>query len=72
MDTNTCKNCRYWQDYTKRFHARLSFNYNRNMGGGTHELRLCRNEPIPALASAAHMPIYTDEDHSCSGWQPLK
>ena len=29
------------------------------------------NEPIPSLA-IGYQPIYTDEAHSCSGWQPHK
>jgi hypothetical protein len=57
-----CTNCRYWQDWEVRVHARLSF------GGNTHigeELRLCKYSPCPNVTGVPNQ-IFTDGGFTCS------
>lgn len=62
-----CKECKYWQDFSDHVMANISqargpFIRNRI------ELRRCSNVPPPSIECCR--PIWTDEDYSCSGFQP--
>ena len=66
MSAKTCATCIYWQDYSDRVTAVVS-------GRETHsfrnrlELRRCRYVAPPSIETRG--PVYTDADHSCSGWK---
>lgn len=65
MVNRICKNCKWWQDYTRRVWARISdFEGDR---GGSVELRLCKYIAPPSIRDTDVM--YTDKDYCCGEFE---